>query len=143
MKKMKIAALIMVAIMTFGLLVSCSSAPATKVKISFFDEINGEFVVDSLEVELNKENPTVMDAVIAVKDKFATMEGYADIEFTADGSSVKDVDNCKEDLDGDELQFWQFFVNGEEPKGDASDVAVKDGDVIVYNFVSQAKNENN
>ena len=140
---MKIAVLLMVAVMTFAVFASCSSAPATKVKISFFDDIKGEFVVETVEVELTKANPTVMDAVIAVKDMFATLDDYANIEFTDDGKSVMNVDACKENLDGDPLEFWSFLVNDKEPAGDASDVAVKDGDVIVYNFVSQAKNENN
>ena len=105
--------------------------------ITFLDQ-NGKVVIEKYTAEIKKENPTVIDVVNALSDAFATLDDYANITISSDGSSVKDVDNYKENLTADEnnmIQYWKFLVNGFEPTDDASEATVKDGDTIVYQYV--------
>ena len=65
------------------------------------------------------------------------------ITLDEDESSVKDIDNCKENLTADEegnIYYWMFYLNGEEPSGSANEVVVKEGDTIVYQFTKAALN---
>ena len=136
MKMTKIAVLLLAVAMVLGVLASCGAAPLTTVKITFLDE-NNKTVIDTYTAELRKEAPTVLDAVNAVSDAYATMEDYANITLSEDGASVKAVDACKENLTPDaenKIKYWMFLVNGKEPKGDINDVAIADGDSIVFQF---------
>ncbi len=136
MKMTKIAVLLLAVVMVLGMLASCGAAPVTTVKITFVDE-NNKTIVDTYTAELKKEKPTVLDAVNALSDAYATMDDYANITLSEDNSSVKGVDNCQENLvpDADnKIKYWIFLVNGKEPQGDINDVVVSDGDTIVFQF---------
>ena len=143
MKLRRIAVLALAAVLLVCAFASCASAPKTKVKITFIGN-DGDIVIDPYEATLKGEAPTVMDAVKAVKDAYATAEDFGQITLSDDESSVKDVDSYKENLtinaDG-QIAFWMFYVNGEEPKGDANAVVVKEGDNIVFEFVYKTVNE--
>ena len=136
MKTKRILAILLMVVLAVGLFASCSKVSKTNVEITFIDN-KKKSVIDTYKAALTMENPTVMDAVKAVKDAYATAEGYGQITLYADESAVKDVDNCKEDLvpdaDGN-IKYWMFFLNGDEPVGDANDVALKDGDKIVFSY---------
>ncbi len=135
----KIAVLLLVVVMMLGVFASCASTPKITVKITFLGADN-KAVVDTYTAEIKKENPTVLDAVNAVSDAYATVEDYAKITMNSDNSAVKDVDNCKEDLTADAnnmIKYWMFYLNGEEPKGDLNTVEIKDGDTIVFQFVEE------
>ena len=143
MKLRKIAVLVLAALMLVCVFASCASTTKTTVKISFIGN-DGKIVIDPYEAVLKSETPTVMDAVKAVKDAYATADGFGQITLSDDESSVKDVDSYKENLtinaDG-QIAFWMFYVNGDEPTGDANDVVVKEGDNIVFEFVYKTVNE--
>lgn len=136
MKTKKILALILVAVLAVGIMASCSTVKKTTVQITFIDN-NGKKVIDTYDAVLKMENPTVMDAVKAVKDAYATAEEYGQIKLSSDESSVVDVDSYKESLSPDadgNIKYWMFLVNGEEPTGDANDVKLADKDTIVFQY---------
>ncbi len=143
MKLKRIALLLLAALMLACTFSSCASTTKTTVKITFIDE-SGDVVIDTYTAELKTEKPTVLDAVKAVKDVYATAEGYGQITLSDDGTSVKNVDSYKENLtpnaDGD-IFFWMFLVNGKEPSGDANEVSVSTDDNIVFQFVKRTLEE--
>lgn len=137
MKTKRIVVMLLAVVMLLGVLASCGGSTKTTVKITFMDA-DGNIVIDPFTAELKMADPTVLDAVKAVKDAYATAEEFGQITLTADESAVKDVDNCKENLTEDAdgyIYYWMFLINGEEPSGDAGDVVVKEGDNIVYQYV--------
>lgn len=143
MKKTRIAVLVLAFVMLLGVFASCANVPKITVKITFLG-LNNETIVETYTAEIKKENPTVLDAVNAVSDAYATNEEYANITMNADGTAVKDVDNCKEDLTPDSnnmIKYWMFYLNGDEPKGDIDEIAIADGDVIVFQYVQEAVEE--
>ena len=140
MKLRRIAALLLVAVMLACTLASCASTVKTKVKITFMDDAG--IVIDPYEAEIKGENPTVLDAVKAVKDAYATAEDFGQITLSSDESSVIGVDGRNESLTANangEISYWMFLVNGKEPSGDAGEVVVAEGDNIVFQYVVKAK----
>ena len=141
MKLKRIGLLLLVAVMMVCTFASCATTVKTKVKITFIDDA-GNIIIDPFEAEIKGENPTVMDAVKAVKDAYATAEDYGQITLSEDEASVVGVDGLNEKLAGDadgNITYWMFLVNAKEPKGDANEVTVVEGDNIVFQFVKTAK----
>ena len=141
MKLKRLAILILAAVMFVCIFASCTSTVKTTVKITFMDD-SGNILIDPYEAVLKVENPTVMDAVKAVKDAYATAEGFGQITISDDESSVIEVDGKAENLTADadgNISYWMFLVNAKEPNGDANDVVVAEGDNIVFQFVKKAK----
>lgn len=143
MKMTKIAVLLLAVVFVLGMFASCATTPTTTVKITFFNQ-NNEAIIKTYEAKISKENPTVLDAVNAVSDAYALDETYANITMNEEGTAVKDVDDCKEDLTPDSnnmIKYWMFLLNEEEPKGDINEIAVADGDNIVFQFVEEVVEE--
>ena len=139
MKLRRIAVMLLAAVMLVCTFTSCASTVKTKVKITFIDA-SGEIVIDPYEAELKGDAPTVLDAVKAVKDAYATAEDFGQITLSDDETSVIGVDGRNEDLSPNangEIAYWMFLVNGKEPNGDANDVAVAEGDNIVFQYVTK------
>ena len=141
MKLKRLAILLLAAVMLACTFASCASTVKTTVKIAFIDD-EGNILIDPYEAVIKGENPTVMDAVKAVKDAYATAEDFGQITISDDESSVIAVDGKTESLTADadgNISYWMFLVNTKEPNGDANEVAVAEGDNIVFQFVKKAK----
>ena len=142
MKMTKIVVLLMAVVLMLGMFASCATTPTITAKITFFDQ-NNAVLIKTYEAKISKEVPTILDAVNAVADAYALDEEYANITMNADGTAVKDVDACKEDLTPDSnnmIKYWTVYLNNEEPVGDINEIEIKDGDNIVFQFVeTQAK----
>ena len=135
MKLSRIFAMALAGLMLVVVLASCSAAaePITvTLKVNCGDP---EFpVILEVPVELQSNNPTVLDAVI---------EGFTinEIDYTLDSAneSVVDIDEYKDytDTETNTTYYWYYTVNGVEPTtGKAYDNAVADGDVIEYIYTS-------
>ncbi len=136
MKISRILALALAGIMLIFTLASCSAAaqPIT-VTVKITPDVNDpDSTILDMAVELQSNNPTVLDAFI---------EGctIAEFDFTLDaaGESVVDIDEYKDytDAETNTTYYWYYTVNGVEPEsGKAYDNAVADGDVIEYIYTS-------
>lgn len=145
MKKLTLIALILVVALMPLSVFGCGNA--SKVTYNVTVTVNdpedaSSPYVDKLALTIEvKEGyaPTVLDAV---QKACQDME----YEFTAsdDGLSVKSIAEIAEfDEIGEDgktvtaSSYWSFLLNGEEPKtGRAGNTEIKDGDVIVFNFVT-------
>ena len=144
MKKLTLAALILVVALMPLSIFGCGNAKKVTYNVTVTvtdpDDASSPYV-DKLAVTIEvKEGyaPTVLDAV---QEACQIME----YEFSAsdDGLSVKSIAEIGEYDEKDDAgnvvasSYWSFLLNGEEPKtGRAGNTEIKDGDVIVFNFVT-------
>ena len=134
MKFSRILALCMVAVMLVLSCASCAAtAPTINVTLKITPNVDPEFpTLLEVQVPIKSENPTGLEAFVE-----GCIVNQVDYALTDDELSVLDIDEYPDIIGNDGVsRYWIFTLNGVEPeKGRASDIAIKDGDVIEYIYV--------
>lgn len=139
MKKIRFSALIIALFMFAATLLSCGPAANNEVKCTISIVINGEAIVDELECPVktsNGEDPTVLKALEVALN-------FLGVDYEFDSTNLKRImfDGVEYaaglDEAGENLWFWNYTANGEEPeKGSPSINVVNDGDKIVFTYTN-------
>lgn len=139
MKKIKIVALMMVAIMLTLSMVACgSSGPKVNCKISIV--INGETVLNqyAAAVEGSAEDmPTVLEAAMYAFDKCDIVYTVDDAGMSLESITVDSVE-YKNGLAADgSINKWLYTANGVEPEsGKAGTNLIEEGMEIVFTYTN-------
>lgn len=135
MKFSRILAIALVAVMALVCLASCgATAPTINVTLKITPNQDPDFpTILEVNVPIKSENPTVLEAFIE-----GCIVNEIDYTLTDDELGVLDIDEYPDTITADGVSYyWIFTLNGTEPNaGRASDIAIKDGDVIEYVYIS-------
>ncbi len=134
MKFSRILALAVAAVMLVLTFASCNAtAPTINVTLKITPNVDPEFpTILEVNVPIKSENPTVLEAFIE-----GCVVNQIDYTLTDDELGVLDIDEYPDTITDDGVShYWIFTLNGTEPEaGRASDIAIKDGDVIEYIYI--------
>ena len=139
MKKTRIAAIVMAILMLGASMISCAGGASKEVKCTLSVVVDGEYLVDSLEVPTKGSgdaDPVVLDALKIALD-------YLGVNYELGSTNLKRVMfDGKEyaegrDAEGKNHWFWVYTCNGVEPEnGSAAVNAVNEGDYIEFIYTS-------
>ncbi len=133
MKKILIALLVLLSVMTSLVLGSCSSSDVkTKVHLTI---VAGEFTIFDKDVTVktsadNTNGPSVIDLLYAVIEQDRAAITISEDESTVDMIAVYPT----AEVDGVEY-LWTFKINNKDVAGNENENFLKDGDKVVYRFM--------
>ena len=131
MKKTRVIALVLALVFSIAVFASCGAKSDNFVTVTVNFEADGKQFY-SKEVTVNADEPTVLMAVQNIMDENDDITIVLDDE--VEPSTILDVN---EYVDGD--KFWEFKINDDDytdTKGNASNNAISDGDVITWGYNS-------
>lgn len=133
MKKFKIIAAIMLAVLAALTLASCGSKDEGTVAVGDMNvtvKISSDEYGVLVEGEVGlAENATVLDAITA----YCEGEGI-ECTYNDELTTVVALGEYKETERNKLSYYWNYTLNGKELQGRASDNTVSQGDVVVYNY---------
>ena len=139
MKKIKAAAIVMAVLMLCASMLSYAGGSSKEVKCTMSVVVDGEYLVDSLEVPakgVNDADPVVLDALKIALD-------YLGVEYELGSTNLKrlvfDGHEYGEgrDAEGKNHWFWVYTCNGVEPEnGSAAVNTISEGDYIEFVYTS-------
>jgi hypothetical protein len=133
MKFTRVIALMIVGIMLVLSLASCGEVvPEIKVTLKIVADDPDNPILNT-EVKLQTKDPTVLDAFI----EGCTINEIP-FKLTSDNTAVQDIKDYKDYTDADNIaHYWMYLINDVEPtSGKANANSIKDGDVILYQYLS-------
>ena len=134
MKKLRAIAALLIAVLSLGILSSCS-AETTETTVYLTIEAGDDVFYDN-KVTVDVANPTVMNVIMEI------MIADPDIPIVLNDAqdSIKDIGEYTEHEEEGIAYFWEYSINGVLPDnqtgGKANAQPVKEGDVIVYMYSS-------
>ena len=138
MKKFKLVALVLAVLMMTACFVGCEKTEkvALNVTISVIAEEGVVFGPVTIPMERPADDmPTILEAV---QEAFILNE----VAYENDDMAILSINGLADKVEGDYTYWWEYTVNGEVPaSGRAGTITVKDGDVIVYNYVKVLTSE--
>ena len=139
MKKIRIAAIVMALVMVCAGVISCGGGASKEVNCTMSVVVDGEYLVDSLEVPTKGSadaEPVVLDALKIALD-------YLGVEYELGSTNLKRIvfDGHEygegRDAEGKNHWFWVYTCNGVEPEnGSAAVNTINEGDYIEFIYTS-------
>ena len=132
MQKIKILALLTAAFLMLGCFVGCSNGPEeeTGAQISVHLTITGGYDEESEEEIFDDDVITTTTNVYSLVKEICTAMNIA---YSDDGNYTYTSFANYPEMEYEGLSyFWNFTVNGSERRGNSHDVALKEGDTVVY-----------
>ena len=134
MRKIRVLALVLAAILMVGMCVGCASNNDITVTLTFVDNEGNTYW--SQEIKVNSETPTVE---LAVNEANAT---YPDLGCEwSDRYELSIAGYPDTQLEDGTFMYWTFTVNGEEATAKANEATIADGDVITYTYTAMKLEE--
>ncbi len=132
MKLTRILSLVLAGILLVCALGSCGvAAPIIHVTLIIEDPNDPELPILNTEVELQTENPMVLDAF-----QEGCIVNEIAYTLTQDGSSVKDIKDYADCTKNGLTYYWFYLINDVEPlSGKANANPINDGDKITYQYM--------
>ncbi len=136
MKKMRVAALILSAVILGAAMVSCGNkAEKVSVKSTISVVVDGETKFGPVEVVSEGTAEAVPTVLQAAQEAFIANEVPYEVTDTSLKSVTLDGTVYAGGSDAVNIYTWLYTINGEEPEaGRASTIAVNEGDDIVFNY---------
>ncbi len=136
MKTLKYVALMLAVMMLAVAVTGCGSANEEKVTInvtvSAVTEEGAVFGPVTVAVPVTDDDP----ATVLRSSTLAMDDAGVYYELSDDQLSLESINDYLETSDAEYTYFWEYTLNGVAPDaGRAGTVEVKDGDVIVFNYV--------
>ena len=138
MRMLKRTALVFALLLVSALIMSCGASQKVTVNVTVtviipdLDDVY--FGPVTVPVEGKADDPPTI--LRCVKEAFI----LNDMKYETDESevgefSITSIGDYKEKTEGDYTYFWDYTLNGEEPKsGRAGTIIANEGDVIVYTY---------
>lgn len=129
MKKMKILALALVAVLMVSVLAGCNtSANAITVTLIMKTSPDAETALFEQEIKINAENPTVE---LIINEACAT---YPDLNASWTNLDALEMPEYPDKMNDDgSFDYWACYIDGVEPEtGRAKNAAVTDGCTVEY-----------